>query len=385
MDDELIYLDNAATTFPKPREVLDEMVEQYARYGVSPGRGGYDLAVRVEEMVQQARARVAAFFGAPDPDRVIFASNATDALNLALQGVLQRGGHVITSELDHNSVLRPLNHLSKTLGVRVDHAGFDARGLVDPDEIASLIRPETRLVVLTHASNVLGTLQPVEEVGRLCAERGILFIVDAAQSAGQVPVDMRAMNASAIAFTGHKSLYGPSGTGGLVVHPDLEIQSSRFGGTGVDSKSPLQTQEFPFRLEAGTINLMGIFGLCAGLEYIQRMGMEEIRRREIGLLDRLTEGLLGQENIELYGAEGGVERTAVLACNVKGIHAADAAAILDGDFNIAVRAGLHCAPLCHRRLGTLEHGAVRFSIGLFNTEDHIDTAIEAMTGMARLR
>lgn len=382
MDNELIYLDNAATTFPKPRQMLDRMVAHYASCGVSPGRGSYDLALQAEDMVDQVRRKLARFFGAPDPARVVFAYNATDALNSAIQGLLEPGEHVIASRLDHNSVLRPLNHMAQSAGIRVDHVGFDARGLIDPDDIAALIRPQTKLVVLCHASNVLGTIQPVAEIGRLCARHGICFVLDAAQSAGQVPIDMMSMRLSAIAFTGHKSLYGPTGIGGLVIHPDVDIRSTRFGGTGVDSAGPLHTRDFPHRLEAGTINLAGIIGLCAGLEYIQQIGIEAIHRQEAALLERLAQGLSGHKHIELYGTRNSVDRTAVLAANIKGVHAADVGAILDADFNIAVRAGLHCAPLAHRQLGTLERGAVRFSIGLFNTQAHIDRAVEAMTTIA---
>jgi cysteine desulfurase/selenocysteine lyase len=381
-DPDWIYLDNAATTFPKPRQMLDQMVAHYASCGVSPGRGGYDLALQAEDIVDQARRKLARFFGAPDPNRVVFAYNATDALNSAIQGLLGPGDHVIASRLDHNSVLRPLNHMVQSAGIQVDHVGFDGRGLIDPQDIAALIRPQTRLVILCHASNVLGTIQPVHEIGQVCAQHGILFVLDAAQSAGQVPIDMISIGAAAIAFTGHKSLYGPTGIGGLVIHPDVEIRSTRFGGTGVDSAGPLHTRDFPHRLEAGTLNLVGIMGLCAGVDYIQRIGIDAIHRQEAALLERLVQGLAGQKNIELYGARNQVDQTAVLSTNIKGVHAADVGAILDADFNIAVRAGLHCAPLAHQQLGTLERGAVRFSIGLFNTQAHIDRAVEAMTAIA---
>lgn len=382
MAERLIYLDNAATTFPKPPSVLAEMTETYCRMGVSPGRGGYDLATDAEALVQRTREKVAGFFGAVDPNRVIFAANATDALNLAIQGVLAPGCHVVATRLEHNSVLRPLHHLREKGWIDYDLIPFDGRGFVNPDDIAGAIRPHTRLVIVCHASNVLGTVQPIPEIGRICAERSVPLVIDAAQSAGVVPIDMSGWRVAGVAFTGHKSLLGPCGIGGLVLDPGLEIASTRFGGTGVDSKSLVHTQTFPHRLEAGTLNLLGIIGLSAGVDYILKEGIEAIHGREMFLLKKLYEGLSQLDRVEIYGPGDRSSHVALMTVNVKGIAPEDVGMILDGDFNIAVRAGLHCAPLLHEGLGTYPQGAVRFSLGPFNTAEDIDRTLEAMTVIA---
>ncbi len=378
----MIYLDNAATTYPKPREVLESMVDGYARNGVSPGRGSYDLAVEAEEIVLETRIKLAKFFHAPDPDRIVFAANATDALNLIFQGMLKPGDHVVSTRLEHNSVLRPLHHFRETGWITFDLVRFDDRGFVDPDDIARSIKPDTRMVVVSHASNVLGTVQPVKEIGQACAERGVPLIIDATQSAGKIAIDMAGWHVSAVVFTGHKSLYGPTGIGGVAIHPDLDVRSSRFGGTGMDSRSLTHTQTYPHRLEAGTINLMGIMGLSAGLDYILNQGLEVIHRREMDLLARLRDGLAEHEHIALYCVDDLSNHVAVLTANVDGIRPEDAGAILDGDFNIAARVGLHCAPLVHEDIGTADRGAVRFSLGVFNTREDVDQVINAMASMA---
>lgn len=374
----MIYLDNAATTFPKPQEVLERMVEVYSRLGVSPGRGSYDLAVEAEQLVAETRRKLANFFGAPDPDRVIFASNATDALNLAIQGIVKQGDHVVSTCLEHNSVLRPLYHLREQGRITYDLVPFDSQGFVDPQDVARAIRPNTSLVIVTHASNVLGTIQPVQDIASICAERGVPLLIDTAQSAGQVPIDMAGWGVSAIAFTGHKSLLGPTGTGGLICSPDLKIESTRFGGTGVDSKNLVHTPTFPHRLEAGTLNLLGIIGLAAGLDYLQKEGIVEMRQREMALIRRLRDGLASLPRITLYGSDPGDNHVPLLCCNIQGLNPTDVGSILDGDYGIAVRTGLHCAPLVHTSLGTISTGAIRFSLGYATTEEEVNLAIEAM-------
>jgi cysteine desulfurase/selenocysteine lyase len=385
MTDRIAYLDNAATTFPKPREVLRGMVETYARIGASPGRGNHDLAAQAGHLVDRTRAQVARFFGAPDPTRVIFSANASDALNTILLGLVRPGDHVVATRLDHNSVLRPLHHLAERGIITYDLAPFDGRGYVDPDAVAGLLRPNTRCVVMSHASNVLGTIQPVAEVGRRCAERGLPLIVDAAQSAGQVPIDMTALGVAALVFTGHKALYGPSGVGGLVLRPDLEVETTRFGGTGMDSASLVHTQAYPLRLEVGTLNLLGVIGLSLGLEFLDRQGIAELHRREMALTSRLRDALAADPAITLYCADDLDGHLPVVTANVAGVHPQDVGAILDGDFGVAVRVGVHCAPLVHRDLGTIDGGAVRFSLGAFNTADDIDRAIEAMRAIPHRR
>ena len=381
----MIYLDNAATTWPKPRKVLDRMVTVFADMGVSPGRGSYDAAITASRFIDQTRTRLARFFNAPDAHRVIFTANATDGLNLALLGMLKSGDHVITTRLEHNSVLRPLHHLQKNKVITCTHVPFDGRGFIPPEEIRQAIGPRTRLVAMTHASNVLGTIQPVAAVGKICKAHGIPLLVDASQSAGQVPVDMEKMGASALVFTGHKSLYGPPGIGGLVLHPELEIHATRFGGTGIHSASLDPPREFPHRLESGTHNLMGIIGLSLALDFITEKGIPRIHHRETTLLKKLVQGLSAINGITLYG---GTEihpdqRLAVVTINLGDMDPAALGAILDGDFDIAVRTGLHCAPLVHETLGTQKKGAVRFSLGQFNTEEDMTHAVKAMEDIAR--
>jgi len=385
MSQRFIYLDNAATTFPKPPGVLANMVDIYQRIGVSPGRGSYDLAFDAEDLVYGTRERLAQLFGAADPHRVIFAANATDALNLAIQGLVKPGDHVVSTRLEHNSVLRPLFHLRQQGLIEYDLVPFDGRGFVDPNDIAGAMRPNTSLVIVNHASNVLGTIQPIYEIGSLCAWKGVPLLVDAAQSAGVIPIDMAAWKISAIAFTGHKSLMGPTGIGGLVIHPDLDIRSTRFGGTGVDSESPIHTQTYPHRLEAGTINLMGIIGLSEGLRFLEKEGVKSIHSREMELLTRLRDGLSLLDTVELYCAEDLKDHVGLITANVIGMDPGDAGAILDADFGIAVRVGLHCAPLVHEGIGTFPRGGVRFSLGPFNTTDDIDLALEAIGEINRSR
>ncbi|AGL03199.1 aminotransferase class V-fold PLP-dependent enzyme [Desulfoscipio gibsoniae] len=382
MDNKLIYLDNAATSFPKPRKVIDRMVETYTRLGVSPGRGSYDLSMEAADLVFQTRQKLARFFGAPDPERVIFAANATDALNLAILGLVRPGDHVITTRLEHNSVLRPLFHLAKQSGIEYDLVGFDEHGYINLDEIASTIRSNTRLVICNHASNVLGTVQPVSDIARACVEREIPLLIDAAQSAGYVPIDMSKWNVNAIAFTGHKALLGPSGIGGLVLSPHLEIKSTRFGGTGIDSRTLIHTQTFPHRLEAGTLNLLGVFGLLAGLDYLENEDMERGHQKEMAMIKRLYEGLSLISRVVIHSPMLTEQDVPVLTCSVKGLSSEDVGAIMDGDYGIAVRTGLHCAPLVHVDLGTDTNGAIRFSLGRFNTNEDIDRALEAMDAIS---
>ena len=382
---EMIYLDNAATTFPKPREILERMVDLYAAKGVSPGRGGYDCAQEADELVSGVRKRLCRFFGGDDPDRVIFAANATDALNLVIQGAVKPGGHVVSSQLEHNSVLRPLQHLREAGLIDYDLVPFDGRGFLDPDDVSRAIRPQTQLVVLTHASNVLGTIQPVEAIGAVCREKGVPLVIDAAQSAGVVSIDISAWGVSALAFTGHKSLLGPTGIGGLILRRSFDVQPTRFGGTGIDSQELIHTQTYPHRLEAGTLNILGILGLMSALDYLDKQGMEEILRRERALARRLWEGLAGLKRVKLYGGPSWDRRVGVVLANIEGMLPADVGAILDGDFGIATRVGLHCAPLVHRTLGTGRAGGVRFSVGPFNTEEEIDRAVEAMAQIGRSR
>jgi cysteine desulfurase family protein len=378
----MIYLDNAATSFPKPPEVLEEMFETYSRMGVSPGRGSHDLAVRCERYLHEVRRQVCNFFGGESPDRVIFASNSTDGLNTLIQGLAKPGSHVVSTRLEHNSVLRPLYHLRERGVIEFDLVRFDSEGFIDPREVAELIRPATGFVVLNHVSNVLGTIQPVAEVGRICRDRGVALLLDVSQSAGVVPIDMQAMNVDAVAFTGHKSLLGPTGIGGIVLREGLEVRPVRFGGSGGDSSNTGQPLDYPYRLEPGTPNVLGIIGLSAGMRYVQRQGIDRLHGREMSLARALRDGLACLAGVKMYCAVNLDNHTGVITCNVEGLDPADFAAILDGDFDIATRSGLHCAPLVHEDIGTSPRGAVRFSFGPFNTAEDVSAVLAAVGQIA---
>lgn len=384
--EKLIYLDSGATTFPKPEEVYVAMDQFYRNYGVNPGRSGYDLCMVAGSIVEETRKLLTEFFSGTDPNRLIFASNATDALNLAIFGLLQEGDHAITSNLEHNSVLRPLFHLYKYGGVKVDYVPFDSHGFVDPEEFKRHFKKNTKLVVINHCSNVIGTVQPVQEIGHLCRERGIILLVDTAQSAGKIPINMAQMNIDIVAFTGHKSLMGPMGIGGLYVREGVEIRHTRAGGTGVRSAVRTHLDEYPYRLEYGTPNLPGIAGLNAGVKWLLKQGMSNIHEREMQLLRTLRDGLREIDGVTLYCQDNLANHIGILTFNVDGLEAQDTGTMLDVDYNIASRTGLHCAPLVHTQLGTDKiHGSVRFGIGPFNTVDDIESAIRAVGDIARLR
>lgn len=379
---KIIYLDNGATSYPKPEEVYQFMDYFYRNYGVNPGRSGYDLCLEAGEMVENTRRMLTEFFNGDDPNRLCFAYNSTDALNLAIFGLLEPGDHAITTTLEHNSVLRPLYHLSLD-GVEVDYVPFNKDGFVEPDEIKRKFKKNTKVVVVNHASNVIGTVQPIKEIGRLCHEKGITFVIDASQSAGKVPIDMKDMNIDVVCFTGHKSLLGPTGIGGLCVGENVNIKIKRAGGTGVRSAQRTHLEEYPYRLEYGTPNVLGIAGLHAGLKWIQEKGLENIHHHEMRLTEMLVNGLRQIDGVILYCQEDLRNHISVIAFNIEGMEAQDVGIMLDADYNIACRTGLHCAPLVHEQLGTDKiKGAVRFGIGPFNTEEHIKTAIEAVREIA---
>jgi cysteine desulfurase family protein len=383
---EIIYLDNGATSFPKPEEVYVAMDRFFRRAGVNPGRSGYDLCIEAGELLEDTRALLSKFFHGTDPNRLVFGYNSTDALNLIVWGMLQDGDHAISTTLEHNSVLRPLWHVARDKGVEVDYLPFDSRGFVDPNDFRKKFRPNTRLVIVNHGSNVIGTVQPVAEIGRLCRERGIPFAIDASQTAGKIPVDMEAMNLDVVAFTGHKSLMGPTGIGGLCVREGIEIRHTRAGGTGVRSAVRPHLDEYPYRLEYGTPNILGIAGLSAGVRWIEQQGLAAIEAHEMKLTKQLRDGLREIPGVTLYCQDDLANHIGVLAFNVAGLEAADTGTMLDVDYNIACRTGLHCAPLVHEQLGTDKiHGAVRFGIGPFNTEEHILTAIAAVRDIASFR
>lgn len=380
--ERLIYLDNAATSWPKPDSVYDYMVSFYRGCGVNPGRSGFDKAIEAGNVLEDLRKRLTAFFGGDidSPERLCFGYNATDALNLIIQGTLSAGDHVVTTNLEHNSVIRPVNHLVRDGGVTATYVPFNSGGFVDPDEIKEAIRPDTKLVIVNHGSNVLGTVQPIAEIGRICRERDVLFAIDASQTAGVIPIDMQAMNIDLLAFTGHKAMMGCTGIGGLCVRKHVELKHTRSGGTGVRSAYPYHLDEYPYRMEFGTPNMVGIASLWSGQEWIEAQGgVEAIHRREMDLARRLVDGFSRNDAVTMYCCESLENHISTLTINVEGLEAGDVGIMLDVDFGIATRTGLHCAPLVHKQLGIDKiHGGVRFAIGPFNTEEDIDAAIEAV-------
>ena len=383
----MIYLDNAATTFPKPDVVYDFMSEFYRHHGVSPGRSGFDASLEAEELVMETRKLLTDLFhGGGDPNRLTFSYNASDSLNMIIQGLAEKGDHVVTTMLEHNSVLRPLHHLQMNGVIEVTHVGFDARGYVHPDDIRKAIRKNTKMVIANHCSNVIGTIQPVAEFGRVCREAGVSFVVDTTQSAGTIPIDMQAMGIDVVVFTGHKCLLGPTGIGGSYVMDTVPVKHTRFGGTGVRSAQLTHLDEFPYRLECGTLNLLGVAGLNAGVKWLREKSIDTLHNREMMLWDQLRKGIQHIENVIMYCAESAEHHNPVLSFNIRNFEAGDVGTLLDVDYNIASRTGLQCAPKVHAGLGTdTIHGTVRLSIGPFNTEEHITAAIHAVKEIAAIR
>jgi len=385
--ENLIYLDNAATAFPKPDEVYNFMNEFYCNHGVSPGRSGFDASIEAEELVSETRKLLMELFnGDGVPDRLTFSYNGSDSLNMIIQGLAEKGDHVVTTMLEHNSVLRPLHHLELDGIIGVTHVPFDNHGYIDPDDIKKAIRPNTKMVVVNQCSNIIGTVQAVGEIGKICKDAGVLLIVDGAQGAGVVNVDMQAMGIDVYVFTGHKSLMGPTGIGGSYVMKGVPVRYTRFGGTGVRSAQLTHLEEFPYRLECGTLNMLGVSGLNAGVKWINKTGIENIHNQELALWDRLRAGLQNIDRVITYCAENTKNQNPVLSFNIDGIPAGDVGMMLDVDYNIACRTGLQCAPKVHEKLGTAEiKGTVRFGIGPFNTEEHIDKAINAVEEISTMK
>ena len=376
-----IYFDNAATSWPKPASVQAALVDYFGEAGGNPGRSAHRMSIAAARIVENAREALAALFNVSDPSRIVFAQNATHALNLALYGVLRPRDHVVTTSLEHNSVMRPLRHL-ETQGVAVTVVPCASDGTVDIQSVRQAIRPATRLLVTTHASNVIGTLVPVAELAAFARDRGVLFLADAAQTAGAVPIDGQKIGLDMLAFTGHKALLGPTGTGGLYIREGIELTPLIRGGTGSDSASEVQPAFMPDACESGTLNVAGISGLGAGVRFLAEIGIEAVRTHEQKLVAQFIAGASQISGVTLYGPRNAALQCGLVSLNIAGAVPSEVGLLLDQSFGIMVRTGLHCAPAAHRTIGTFPTGTVRFSFGWFNTQAEVELALQALREIA---
>ncbi|NWF54364.1 MAG: aminotransferase class V-fold PLP-dependent enzyme [Syntrophaceae bacterium] len=381
----MIYFDNAATTFPKPESVIQAIIRFSREVGANPGRSGHRLSVEASRVLYEAREKVAQLLGANDSSRVTFGLNATEGINLGLKGLLRPGDHVITSSMEHNSVMRPLRALEKE-GVEVTVVACSSDGILDPHDVRREIKENTKMVVLNHASNVVGTLLPVSEVGEICRQKEILFLVDAAQTAGAIPIDMERDKIDLLAFTGHKALFGPQGTGGLVIGERVDekgLTPVKRGGTGSRSEMEEQPDFLPDLCESGTPNTVGLAGLSAGLDFVLREGVEKVRRHEMELTEELIRGLLETPGITIYGPKDPRRQVSTVSFTLRGISPSEASLRLDEEFGILCRVGLHCAPAAHRTIGTFPQGTIRWSLSYLNTREEVYEALKALHRMTR--
>lgn len=383
----MIYLDNAATSWPKPACVAEAMMEFMNTVGASPGRSAHRLSIDSGRLLYGTREAVAELFGVSDPLRVVFGLNGTEAINLALQGLLRPGDHVVTSSMEHNSMMRPLRALEQE-GIEVTVIQCRDDGRLEAADVGEAIRRNTVLIALNHASNIVGTIQPVAEVGAIAREAGILLLLDAAQSAGAVPIDMERDCIDLLAFTGHKSLLGPTGTGGLVLGERVDVKRMKplkRGGTGSNSEHESQPDFLPDAFESGTPNAVGLAGLSASVRWIEQQGIDAIRKREVALTQRMIDALRGIRDVTVYGAFDARLRTGTVSFNIAGMESSDVGLLLDEDHDIMCRVGLHCAPSAHRTIGTFPGGTVRFGLGAFTTEADVDEAVNAVGVIAGKR
>lgn len=377
----VIYLDNAATSWPKPA-VVAQAVQQAFEVGLgNPGRAGHRFAIAAGQLVVEARESLAELFGVQDPGRIVFTRNATEAVNTALFGLLQPGQHVVTSAVEHNAVMRPLRAL-EACGLEVTTVPCAADGTLDPTDVRRALRRSTRLIVTTHASNVLGTLMPIAEVAAIAREAGIPYLLDAAQTAGAVPLAIENIGIDLVAFSGHKGLFGPMGTGGLYIREGLDVAPRIYGGTGSLSELDLQPDFLPDRLESGTLNVHGLVGLTAGVRFLLQTGVAQVRAHEQGLVQRFLVGMRDIGRARVYGPADAERRIGVVSFRVDGSSCSDVALALERDHGILCRAGLHCAPAAHRTAGTFPEGTVRFGFGLFSRNEEVDTALQAIRQIA---
>ena len=372
----MIYLDNAATSYPKPRGMVAAMEECILKYCGNPGRSGHSMSMKTGEEVYHARRKIASLFGIKQPERLVFTQNTPEALNMGLKGVLQSGDHVITTTMEHNSVLRPLKALEKR-GVSQSVIRADREGFIKASEMEKAIRKDTKLIAITAASNVTGTRMPLEEIGELARRRGIMFLVDGAQGAGSMAIDVERMHIDMLAFPGHKGLLGPQGTGALYVSPEIRLKHIMEGGTGTDSKSRFQPCEFPEGYEAGTINAPAIIGLGYSAEFVEKIGPEVIGKYEEELIGWLDERLDEMDFVKRYGPDA-CRKTGISLINIRGVGAEEVTSVLSSKYGIAVRGGYHCAGLAHKTVGTWDEGAVRISAGPFNTRKDMEKLVDAI-------
>jgi cysteine desulfurase family protein len=379
----IIYLDNAATSWPKPPSVWEAMERNMKESAANPGRGSHEMAVKASRAVFEARKRLARLFRINNPNDIAFTMNTTHALNLAIQGLLKPGDHVIATSLEHNSVRRPLEALKRKLGIDVTYVPTDTKGMLKREAVEEAITGRTKLIAVTHSSNLLGTIIPISEIGEIARRRNIKLLVDSAQSAGVLPIDVEGMGIDLLAFPGHKGLMGPQGTGGLYIHPDMELEPLMHGGTGSKSEAPEQPDIRPDRYEAGTPNTVGLAGLSEGVNFVLKETTQAIHAKELQLTFELMEGLQRIPGITLLGPDLGEERTAIVSFLLDGVDPSELAFLLDQQFGIAVRSGFHCTPLGHETAGSYETGAVRASPGYFTQKSEIVSMIDAVTEINR--
>jgi len=373
----MIYLDNGATTFPKPKVVTDKIMECYLGYAGNPGRSGHKLAMKMDLEIYETREKICKLINGTEVLNVIFTFNATDSLNLAIKGVLEEGDHVITTSMEHNSVLRPLNQLRKEGKIELSIVYADDKGYIDPQKIFEALTPNTKMIVTTHMSNVFGTIVDIKAIGDFCKENNILYLVDASQSIGVLDIDVQEMNIDLLAFPGHKALFGPMGTGALYIKEGIIVKPLKEGGTGSYSHSIDQPDLYPDSLESGTPNGVGIIALGKGIDFINEVGIENIRNHEMSLKNHFIELLKDNEDVILYGTLDD-RQGAVVSLNVKDMDSSEISYILSDEFDIYTRPGFHCAPLAHKTMGTEELGAIRFSFGYYNTLEEIEKTVEAL-------
>ena len=376
----MIYFDNAATTLHKPQAVVDAVVHAMTTAG-NAVRGTHAASLAASRIVYDARVKIAQFFHCSRADHVVFTANSTEALNIAISGTLGKGDHIVSTDLEHNSVLRPLYYLEKQ-GAALSFVRADKKGNIDYADFETLIRSDTKAIVCTHVSNLTGNALDLERIGAIAKAHQLLFIVDASQSAGCLDIDMERMQIDILCFTGHKGLMGPQGTGGLCIREGVEIRPFKRGGSGIHSYDREQPKSYPTRLEAGTLNSHGIAGLSAAVDYIRKIGIHMIQEKEQELMWRFYDGIHNIPGITIYGDFSTKNRAAILSLNIKGYDSGTVSDILSEEYDIATRSGAHCAPRMHQALGTVETGAVRFSFSWFNTREEVDTAIEAIREIA---